>query len=71
MRRQRGGAPEYRAWGRSHLRRALNGRLVAPEFCTFEDCGRPHHQGGLCRGHYAQRERGQELRPLRAYRRRT
>ena len=37
--------------------------------CDFEGCDKPTWSGGLCRGHYAQRSRGQELRPLAPYRR--
>ena len=36
-----------------------------PRWCSFEGCGRKLHAATLCRGHYAMRQRGQPLRPLR------
>ncbi len=36
--------------------------------CTFPECSRPHYALSLCEGHYSQRRRGQDLRPLRVYR---
>lgn len=32
--------------------------------CAFEDCGKKVNKVGLCRGHYNQRSKGQDLRPL-------
>lgn len=32
--------------------------------CTFEGCGLPHVARGLCNGHYSQRSRGVDLKPL-------
>lgn len=34
------------------------------ETCEFEGCDRGHHAKGLCRAHYMQHWRGEELRPL-------
>lgn len=34
--------------------------------CSFDGCGRPFYAKGLCNGHWKQRRRGQELRPLRS-----
>lgn len=36
-------------------------------FCSFEGCGLPAHSKGLCSGHRIQRDKGQELRPLREF----
>jgi hypothetical protein len=36
--------------------------------CTFEGCTGELHAKELCLGHYTQRRRGQELRPLAAKR---
>lgn len=33
--------------------------------CSYEGCGRGARRGGLCDGHYQQRRKGHELRPLR------
>jgi hypothetical protein len=33
--------------------------------CSFEGCERKHHGKGLCRSHYNQKWRGEELQPLR------
>ena len=30
----------------------------------MDGCDRPHRAGGLCTSHYAQQQRGQQLRPL-------
>ena len=32
--------------------------------CSFPECEKDDYCGGLCRGHYAQRRKGQTLRPL-------
>ena len=32
--------------------------------CTFTDCDEEHHIGGLCKGHFAQKERGKKLRRI-------
>lgn len=32
--------------------------------CSFEGCGKKHLARGLCIGHYYQKQRGEELRPL-------
>lgn len=32
--------------------------------CSFDGCGKPERAAGLCRGHLAQKYRGEELRPL-------
>lgn len=32
--------------------------------CSFLGCLKPAHSGGLCGGHYHQKRRGEELRPL-------
>lgn len=34
--------------------------------CKFETCEKMAHAKGLCRGHYNQQNKGQELRPLQA-----
>lgn len=36
--------------------------------CTFDGCDKPCKGQGLCAGHYSQRRRGQDLRPLWAER---
>lgn len=33
-------------------------------FCTFPECGLPEFNPGLCAGHYTQKLRGNDLRPL-------
>lgn len=35
--------------------------------CDYEGCDKPHLAKGLCGGHYQQRAKGQELRPLGQY----
>jgi hypothetical protein len=35
--------------------------------CNFAGCNKPLAHKGLCRGHYDQQKKGQELRPLRYY----
>jgi hypothetical protein len=35
--------------------------------CSFPDCGKPVIAKGYCPGHYKQRRKGQELRPLRPF----
>ena len=37
-----------------------------PEPCTGPGCDLPAYARGLCRGHYAQDQRGSPLHPLRA-----
>lgn len=37
--------------------------------CEFEGCGRPVNSRGLCQGHYAQSRKGDELTPLREWKR--
>lgn len=37
--------------------------------CTYEPCNKKAHTSGLCTGHYNQRRKGLELRPLQAYKR--
>jgi hypothetical protein len=39
-----------------------------PPQCEFAECGREAFRDGLCFGHFKQRQRSQELRPLRGYR---
>ena len=39
-----------------------------PGTCDFPGCVKPHYVGGLCSGHYQQRLRGEQLRPLRTTR---
>lgn len=34
--------------------------------CSFDGCEKPHYGKGLCKGHWNQQRRGQELRPLRS-----
>ena len=34
--------------------------------CDFEGCDKPKSSKGLCKGHYSQKQRGVELRTLRA-----
>lgn len=34
--------------------------------CSFNDCARPLHSRRLCKAHYEQQRRGDELRPLRS-----
>lgn len=34
-------------------------------WCTFPGCDKPEFNPGLCAGHYYQKKRGEELRPLR------
>jgi hypothetical protein len=38
------------------------------KLCSFEECDRKAEALGLCHAHYRQQNRGQPLRPLRAYR---
>jgi len=38
---------------------------MAEKLCSFESCDKPIEAKGLCKGHYYQLRRGQELRPLR------
>lgn len=37
--------------------------------CKYEGCGRPVKATGLCRSHYRMALSGQELRPLKTYKR--
>lgn len=37
------------------------------KMCNFEDCENNTAVRGYCRGHYAQLSKGQELKPLRKY----
>jgi len=41
------------------------GRHKTHEACTFDGCGRPHRSKGLCKTHYAQQARGQDLTPIK------
>ena len=36
--------------------------------CSYDGCDASHYSGGWCSGHYAQRRRGEDLRPLRTRR---
>lgn len=58
--------PHYREWRRCGV--AVSVRAPRePKACAFLDCGRRVRSSGLCGGHYLQRHRGEELRPLREY----
>ena len=39
-------------------------KLAKTKLCGFEGCWQKHYASGLCKGHYTQMRRGQELRPL-------
>ena len=51
-------------WARALKSGAWPRNSLAP--CAFPGCPRPLYVRGLCRTHHAQRERGQELTPIRA-----
>lgn len=39
-----------------------------PPSCSVEDCGRPSHRSGMCRGHYKRKARGKSAHgPLRLW----
>ena len=40
--------------------------MQSTKICSFPGCGKPHYAKGLCDGHYTQKRKGQELRPLRS-----
>lgn len=53
--------------GRGRKRYNTTKRTSAQEelaVCGFDECGRSVFNSGLCAGHYYQRNRGQELRPI-------
>lgn len=56
---------ELEALAKSLRARAALDRLAALMGCAFPDCDRPHYSGGFCAGHYQQKRRGHELKPLR------
>jgi hypothetical protein len=35
------------------------------EYCSFDGCSRDAHAVGMCKAHYEQRRRGEEMRPLK------
>lgn len=39
--------------------------MTTVTMCAFEGCGRPVKHKGLCKSHYMQQWRGEQLRPLR------
>lgn len=44
----------------------MTSETATPKTCSFDPCGRPTYGHGLCRDHYRQNWRGQELSLLRA-----
>lgn len=50
----------------THLVLARRAGMKPTRICSFDSCERKHYAHGLCRGHYAQEKRSQDLKPLRS-----
>lgn len=49
----------------SECKRPTGAREVDGDLCGADGCDRREYYAGLCRGHYEQKTRGRDLRPLR------